>query len=114
MDDMQGLTTDEEVRQYFFNLMQMSVFEIAWYSHSMGQLGEEYFQSWAHRMQLLRDEESFRRMMKHPGMKIMHDDFHSYMRDLFASSPGPMPAHPANGAESQAKPGPRPEPTNRN
>lgn len=86
-DDMQGLTTDEEVRQYFFNLMQMSVFEIAWYSRCMGQLGEDYFQSLSRRMALLRDEESFRRMMSHPGMKIMHDDFQIYIRDVIAKSP---------------------------
>jgi hypothetical protein len=98
-DDMQGLTTDDEVRQYFFNLMQMSIFEIAWYSRCMGQLGEDYFQSWAHRIQLLRDEESFRRMMDHPGMKFMHDDFQRYMRDVIASS---GPNQPAKQAGTQA------------
>jgi len=98
-DDMQGLNTDDEVRQYFFNLMQMSVFEIAWYSRCMGQLGEDYFQSWAHRMHLLRDEESFRRMMSHPGMKIMHDDFQAYIRDTIAKSPiTPAPTQPPTSA----------------
>src|SRR5437763_17119916 len=37
-DDVQGMTTDREIREHFMNLMQLSVFEIVWYAHKQGQL----------------------------------------------------------------------------
>src|SRR5208283_1673902 len=36
----------EEVRGYYYSLMQLSLFEIAWYSHKYGQLTDDYFASW--------------------------------------------------------------------
>src|SRR5437868_8870816 len=69
--DTANLKTDREVQEYFLNLMQLSLFEIAWYAHEQGQLGEDYFQSWAKRMRQLRQEESFQRMLRDPAMKIM-------------------------------------------
>src|SRR4051812_24154652 len=36
--DVEHLSTDQEIREYFMNLMQLSVFEIVWFSHKNGQL----------------------------------------------------------------------------
>ncbi|MFA6045524.1 MAG: DUF6082 family protein [Phycisphaerales bacterium] len=77
--DVEGLESDEEIRHYFLNLMQLSVFEIAWYSFRQGQLTEDYFRSWEKRMRALLAEPSFRRMMHKPSMKILHDDFATYI-----------------------------------
>src|SRR5471032_1363782 len=38
--------SEEETRGHFYNLMQVSLFEIAWFSHSHGQLTDDYFASW--------------------------------------------------------------------
>ncbi len=78
--DVDDLESDEEIRHYFLNLMQLSVFEIAWYSFRQGQLTEDYFRSWEKRMRALLSEPSFRRMMHKPSMKILHDDFDAYMQ----------------------------------
>src|SRR3954466_11606811 len=36
--DVEFLHGDQEVREYFLNLMQLSLFEIAWYAHQEGQI----------------------------------------------------------------------------
>ena len=81
-NDMVELKSDREVQEYFLNLMQLSLFEIAWYAHRQGQLEDDYFRSWAKRMVQIGEEESFRRMIENPAMKIMHDDFDTYLRNL--------------------------------
>lgn len=80
--DVQGLNSDDEIRLYFFNLMQLSVFEIVWFSFREGQLPRDYFRSWEKRMRSIVAEESFRRMMANPAMKIMHDDFQKVVSDM--------------------------------
>jgi len=80
--DVEHLHSDREIQEYFLSLMQLSLFEIAWYAHKEGQLPDDYFESWEKRMQQLGDEEAFRAMLANPAMKIMHDDFDSYMRGL--------------------------------
>lgn len=80
--DVEGLKSDEEIRLYFLNLMQLSVFEIAWFSHRMGQLGDGYFASWEKRMRVIEREPSFRQMWNKPSMKILHDEFEAYIREL--------------------------------
>ncbi len=80
--DVEHLGSQRDVQEYFLNLMQLSLFEIAWYAHRQGQLPPDYFQSWEKRMTQLMREESFRKMLKSPAMKIMHDDFDTYLRDL--------------------------------
>jgi hypothetical protein len=80
--DVAQLRSDREIQEYFLNLMQLSLFEIAWYAHKQGQLEEDYFQSWAKRMVQVGQEDSFRRMIENPAMKIMHDDFETYLRTL--------------------------------
>lgn len=82
--DVADLPSDRDVQHYFLNLMQLSLFEIAWYAHRQGQLADDYFASWEHRMIALCNEESFKRMMAKPGMKIMHDDFHAYLQAMMA------------------------------
>lgn len=86
-DDVQNLTTDREVREYFFCLMQLSVYEIVWYAHRQGQLPKEYFESWARRMRVIASEPAFRRMIASPSMKIMHDDFQRYVQELVRTTP---------------------------
>jgi hypothetical protein len=83
--DVEHLHSDREVQEYFLNLMQVSLFELAWYAHKQGQLPEDYFSSWEKRMRQLSDEESFRAMLENPAMKIMHDDFDVYLRGLLSA-----------------------------
>jgi hypothetical protein len=83
--DVEYLGSDKEIQEYFLNLMQLSLFEIAWYAHRQGQLPDDYFKSWATRMSQLGREESFQRMMTNPAMKIMHDDFDTYLRSLLGA-----------------------------
>jgi hypothetical protein len=80
--DVEHLHSPAEVQAYFLSLMQLSLFEIAWYAHEQKQLPEDYFKSWERRMWQLGGEESFRKMLANPAMKIMHDDFDTYVRTL--------------------------------
>jgi hypothetical protein len=82
--DVQGLRSEREVREYFFNLMQLSVFEIVWFSHRARQLPADYYQSWDKRMREIAREDSFRNMMEGPNMKILHDDFQAYIQRMVA------------------------------
>src|SRR6185436_19916673 len=86
--DVQNLHSDREIQEYFLNLMQLSLFEIAWYSHKHGQLPDDYFHSWAKRMWQVAQEPSFRRMIENPAMKIMHDEFEAFVRKLI-DAPAP-------------------------
>lgn len=87
--DVEHLRTDREVQDHFLNLMQLSLFEIAWYAHRHGQLPADYFRSWERRMSQLAGEPSFRRMLESPAMKIMHDDFDHYVRKLMRAPAAP-------------------------
>lgn len=84
--DVEHLHSDREIKEYFLNLMQLSLFEIAWYAHRQGQLPDDYFRSWEKRMAQLTREESFLRMLQSPAMKIMHDDFDTYVRALLGKA----------------------------
>ncbi len=86
-DDVEGLESDKEIREYFFNLMQLSVFEIAWFSYKNGQIPADYFKSWDTRMRIVASEPSFRRMMDRRAMKFLHDDFQRYMHEHHAPPP---------------------------
>ena len=89
--DVQNLHTDKEIQEYFLNLMQLSLFEIAWYAHKLGQLPRDYFHSWTSRMWEVAREPSFRGMIDNPSMKIMHDEFDLFVRRLIdAPAPPPM------------------------
>jgi hypothetical protein len=80
--DVEHLHSEREIQEYYLSLMQLSLFEIAWYAHKEGQLPDDYFQSWEKRMWQLGKDEAFRRMLENPAMKIMHDDFDMYVRAL--------------------------------
>ncbi len=80
--DVEQLGTDRDIQHYFLNLMQLSLFEIAWYAHRQGQLSDDYFASWEARVHALCAEDSFRAMLAKPGMKIMHDEFAAYVQGM--------------------------------
>jgi len=80
--DVQHMRSDRDIQEHFLQLMQLSLFEIAWYAHRQGQLPKDYFRSWSKRMRQLGEEESFRRMLEAPSVKIMHDDFDAFFRRL--------------------------------
>jgi hypothetical protein len=86
--DVENLHSEREIQEYFLNLMQLSLFEIAWYAHREHQLPDDYYESWVRRIRDLGREESFRKMLDSPAMKIMHDDFDEYVRRMLrAQSP---------------------------
>ena len=87
--DVEHLHSEREIQEYFLNLMQLSLFEIAWYAHRQKQLPDDYFHSWAKRMWQVGQEDSFKRMFENPAMKIMHDDFDTYLRGLLSRSTQP-------------------------
>lgn len=84
--DVENLGSDREIQEYFLNLMQLSLFEIAWYAHDQKQLSDDYFNSWVSRMQQVAQEESFRKMILNPSVKIMHDGFEIYVKSLAESA----------------------------
>lgn len=77
--DVEGFESEREIREYFMNLIQLSLFEIAWFSRRHGQIPEAYFQSWAGRMREIAREPSFQRMLDRPTTKIMDRDFEAYV-----------------------------------
>jgi hypothetical protein len=79
---------DRAIREYFFNLMQLSVFEIVWFGWKRGQIPEDYFRSWESRMHEIVAERSFQDMWNSPSMKFMHDEFHRYMAGMVAGGAG--------------------------
>lgn len=84
-DDVADLHDNDEIRFYFMNLMQLSIFEIVWFSHKHGQLPEDYYQSWIKRMLVVEREESFRKMIQNPSMKILHDEFQQFVTKMTAT-----------------------------
>lgn len=106
--DVDFAKDDTEVRQYFFNLMQVSVFEIVWFGYRAGQVPEDYYRSWDARMREIIAEPSFRRMMEAPSMKIMHDGFQAYLTRLYHEVPERAYTPPAarpSGAHFSPLPG---------
>ena len=89
--DVEHLHSEREIQEYFLNLMQLSLYEIAWYAHKHGQLPDDYFHSWTSRMWQVAQEQSFQRMIANPAMKIMHDEFEAFVRRLIE-----MPAPPSS------------------
>jgi hypothetical protein len=87
--DVEHLKTDREIQEYFLNLMQLSLFEIAWFAHKEGQIPDDYFQSWTTRMWQIAQEPSFRSMLQNPAMKIMHDEFDGFIRRIADKSAPP-------------------------
>lgn len=86
-DDVEDLTSAKDVREYFFNLMQVSVYEIVWFSNREGQLPDDYFRGWEARMRSIAAEPSFRKMVRNPSMKFMHDEFARHVETLIVTTP---------------------------
>ncbi len=94
MDDPSLVTQDsdtalasyppEKVRIYFYYLMQVSLFEVAWFSHHQGQLPDDYFQSWVNSIRQLIHHPGFRFMWETETTKIMHGEFRRYLDQLMA------------------------------
>ena len=74
------------MRSYYYNLMQLSLFEIAWFAHTHGQLPDDYFASWAVNMSALSSRPSFRDMWQSDQTKILHDGFRKYVESLIKDS----------------------------
>ena len=75
----------EELRGFFYNLMQLSLFEIAWFSHAHGQLTDDYFASWVSNMASVARRPAFRGMWQSDAAMILHDGFRQYVGTLVAS-----------------------------
>ena len=73
----------EETRAYYYNLMQLSLFEMAWYSHGQGQLSDDYFKSWEANMAHVMKRPAFRAMWTDDQLKIIHPQFLTYVDALF-------------------------------
>jgi len=77
----------EELRGYYYNLIQLSLFEIAWYSNKYGQLTDDYFASWEVIMASIAKRPAFRAMWRSDSTKILHDGFRKYMETLMQEKP---------------------------
>jgi hypothetical protein len=82
----------EKVRTYFYYLMQLSLFEVAWFSHSQKQIPDDYFASWVNNMRALAQLPGFQLMWATETTKIMHDGFRHYMDGLMAEVKSPTVA----------------------
>jgi hypothetical protein len=80
-------THPKEVRDYYYSLMQLSLFEIAWYSHKYGQLTDDYFASWEVNMRSVAKRPEFCTMWQSDRTKILHDGFRKYMETLMQEVP---------------------------
>lgn len=96
--DVEGMTSDREIREYFMNLMQVSIFEIVWFSYINDMIPDDYFESWVKRMRDIATEESFQKMVARKSMKILHDDFQKYIEEMAASVQGSAPPSLASPA----------------
>ena len=94
IENLQGgpAGSQEDVREYFYELMQLSVFEVAWFSHEHGQLPDDYFRSWVTSMSAMAGRPSFQAMWRSKSTKIMHGRFRAYMETLVAGvTPAELP-----------------------
>ena len=89
-EDSEMFSSPDEVREYYMNLIQLSLFEIAWFSHRHKQIPDDYFASWTNRMYSLVHSESFKKMFNSPSMKIMHDDFQRHVARLMEQPTKPI------------------------
>jgi hypothetical protein len=89
-------TAPDEMRGNFYYLMQVSLFEIAWFSHQHGQLPHDYFASWVANMTAVTQRPAFRTMWQSDGTKILHAGFRQYMNTLVEDSSVSAPAQPGS------------------
>ncbi len=84
---LQGLglppdTPPKDIRGDYYNLMQLSLFEIAWFTHLHGQLTDDYFNSWVDSMEEVVQRPAFTEMWQREQLKIMHSGFRDYMNKV--------------------------------
>ena len=84
---LQGLglppdTPPNDIRGDYYNLMQLSLFEIAWFTHLHGQLTDDYFDSWVDSMTEVVQRPAFKEMWRREQLKIMHSGFRDYMNKV--------------------------------
>jgi hypothetical protein len=86
-------TPAEEMRSYYYALMQMSVFEIAWFAHKQGQLTDDYFASWEAYIAAMAKYPAFRAMWQTDRTTILHDGFREYVDTLTSIESASVPEH---------------------
>jgi hypothetical protein len=72
----------KDMRSYYYSFMQLSLFEIAWFSHRHGQLTDDYFAAWRSNMVAIARHPDFRAMWQSDQTKILHAGFRKYMDAL--------------------------------
>ena len=90
----------DEIRGNFYNLMLVSLFEIAWFSHQHGQLPHDYFASWVASMTVVAQRPAFRTMWQSDRTKILHAGFRQYMNTLVETSSVSAPVQPGSAPSS--------------
>ncbi len=80
--DMSPGIPPEDIRADYYNLMQLSLFEIAWFTHKRGQLTDDYFNSWVDSMEEVVQRPAFTEMWQREQLKIMHSGFRDYMNKV--------------------------------
>jgi hypothetical protein len=90
----------DEIRGDFYNLMQVSVFKIAWFSHQHGQLPHDYFASCVVSMAVVAQRPAFRTMWQSDRTKILHAGFRQYMNTLVETSSVSAPVQPGRAPSS--------------
>jgi len=90
----------DEIRGYFYNLMQVSLFEIAWFSHQHGQLPHDYFASWVASMAVVVQRPALRTMWQSDRTKILHAGFRQYMNTLLEDASVCAPVPPGSAPSS--------------
>ena len=76
---MPAKTPPDDIRGDYYNLMQLSVFEIAWFAHLHGQVTDDYFNSWVASMGEVVQRPAFQAMWRNDRLKILHSRFREYM-----------------------------------
>jgi len=72
----------KDSRGYYYSLMQLSLFEIAWFTRKHGQLTDDYFASWKVSMASTAKGPAFRAIWQSDRTKILHDGFRKCMDAL--------------------------------
>jgi hypothetical protein len=76
----------EKTRKYYYVMIQMGVFEIAWFTHKSGQLTDDYFASWEDAMVSILKYPSFHAAWRTDQTKILHEGFRQYVDTLIEKS----------------------------
>jgi len=90
----------EKTRLHSYALMQIGVFEIAWFTHKYGQLTDDYFASWEAAMVSIVKYPTFRAMWQTDQTKILHDGFRQYVDFLIETSSAPEHVQPDDSPSS--------------